>query len=353
MPMNVSLSKSSKQLPVSTPPLKGFLRWAYTLSITSSYSQTLPWYYSNFIQLSCTKRFLEDGIQCFVDFHRGQPNELNFNNPFLITCCVNYSILSNLSLDSLIEFFVHQIRNEYYCIVFLDESRLSVSASFEQEPFPHHLFLYGYDTDERVFHASMFDKTGVYRNLTITFDEFRNAIQSMRTLLENNETGDHHTYLYQFKDGIYKFDHTAVKDQLKDYLNSENHINRINFNGQNLVYGLEIYDYLKLYYEAVRDGNPSLVWQNDIRHLHVLWEHKMVMSERISYMIGNGIIGQDEILVDGYKKLTHQAMLLRDHYIRHSMRPDASIFDRVSGKLQEFKEQEAHYLEKLLRQLEK
>ncbi|WP_010500871.1 hypothetical protein [Paenibacillus elgii] len=66
------------QLPLQPPPIKGFLRWAYTLSITHNYEETLPWYYTNFIQMSCTKHFLEKRRTFFFDFFPGQAERAEF-----------------------------------------------------------------------------------------------------------------------------------------------------------------------------------------------------------------------------------------------------------------------------------
>ncbi|MFE4572502.1 hypothetical protein [Paenibacillus chitinolyticus] len=342
------------QLPLSNPPLKGFLRWGYTLSITSGHAVTIPWFYSNFIQLSCTKKFLEDGRQCYVDFFRGQPNELNFNNPFLLTCNVNYTFLENLALDDWPKFFADQIRNGYYCIVFLDESKLSPAACYQQEPFPHHLFLYGFNLEERVFYASMFDHTGVYRNLEISFEEFLDAVNSMKKLLKEGQTSDHHTYFYKYEPEFhYPFDKVAVIDQLRDYLNGETRLNRINYNpDENEAFGIRVYDYLQMYYDAVEQNDPRLGMRNDVRHLHLLWEHKKMMSDRIEYLVNEGIIPYDEELAEGYKDLAKRAMKLRDQYIRHEIREDKEVFERLRLRFNQFRDEEPVLLQKLIALLE-
>ncbi|MBP1999954.1 hypothetical protein J2Z69_000973 [Paenibacillus shirakamiensis] len=342
------------QLPVLNPPLKGFLRWAYTLSITSVHGETIPWYYSNFIQLSCTKKFLEDGSQYYIDFFRGKPNELNFNNPFLLTCSINYTIMNHLVLDEWPKFFANQIRSGYYCVVFLDESKLSTAACYQKEPFPHHLFLYGFDWDESFFHASMFDHTGVYRNLQIPFQEFQDAVRSMRDLLDENLTADHHTYLYKYEmHSPYPFDKKATIDQLRDYLNEETHLNRINYNfDDEEVFGLKVYDYLQMYFDAVKNKDSRLGVRNDMRHLHVLWEHKRVMSERIEYLVGEGIIPYDEELVEGCKNITTRARKLRDQYIRHEIREDQTMFEQLKLRFEQFQTEEPALLRRLITLLE-
>lgn len=338
------------QLPIVNPPLKGFLRWAYTLSITSSYEETKPWYYSNFIQLSCNKDFLENSTQFYVDFFRGKPNELNYNNPFLLTCAVNYVILDHLHIDDFPKFFADLIRSRYYCVVFIDESRLSLAASYQKEPFPHHLLLYGFDWEQEIFYASMFDNQGIYRNVQIPFQEIKEAVHSMQQLLDNKRTFDHHTYLYKcIPHSSYTFDKTAAVDQLRDYINGETHLNRINYNfDQDEAFGIKIYDYLQLYFDAVERDDSRLVRRNDVRHLHVLWEHKQLMSERIGYLIDEGVIPYDEELVQGFKDISNRAKKLRDQYIRHEIRYDREVFPRLKLRFEQFREEEPILLQKLI-----
>ncbi|TVX93391.1 hypothetical protein [Paenibacillus agilis] len=343
------------QLPVFNPPLKGFLRWAYTLSITSGHEESMPWYYSNFIQWSCTSKILDGDRQFYVDFFRGKPNELNFNNPFLLTCSVNYSILDSLAVDAWPKFFADQIRNGYYCVVFLDESKLSTAACYQKHHFPHHLFIYGFDWDQRIFYVSMFDNKEVYRNLQISFQEFQDAIHSMRHLLKEKYTDDHHTYFYKYEPHFpYPFDTTSVIDQLQDYLDGETHLNRINYIYDNeQAFGIKVYDYLQMYFDAAEKNDPRLKDRNDLRNLHVIWEHKKMMSDRIGYMVEKGIIPYDEELVEGCKDIAKRAMKLRDQYIRHKIREDKKMFEMVKIRLDQFKNEELVLLQKLINMLDK
>ncbi|MGP3785108.1 hypothetical protein [Paenibacillus sp. 1A_MP2] len=257
-------------------------------------------------------------------------------------------------MDAWPQFFADQIRSGYYCVVFLDEAQLPPAAAYQKEPFPHHLFLYGFDWDKRIFDASMFDHTGVYRNLQISFTDFQDAIHSMRHLLREGLTADHHTYFYKYEPhSPYPFDRIVALDQLHDYLNGETHLNRINYNpDQEQAFGLDVYDYLQMYYDAVESNDPRLGERNDVRHLHVLWEHKKMMSERIGYLVDEGIIPYDEQLVNGYQDITTRAMKLRDQYIRHEIRKDNEIFAKVRLRLEQFRKEEPVLLQRLISFLE-
>ncbi|NEW04851.1 hypothetical protein GK047_02305 [Paenibacillus sp. SYP-B3998] len=345
------------QLPVMNPPIRGYLRWAYLLSITSRYEKTLPWYHSNFIQLSCTKYFLEDKIEYFFDFYRGIPNELNYNNPFLLTCSVNYDILSFLKQqDDIISFFVNQIRSGYYCVAFLDESRIPHSSTYKNEAvpsFPHHVLLYGYDANARTFQIAMFDQSFIYRMLELSFDDFFEAYQSMNNLIVSKERADHHSYFYKFDDSKhYEFDKTVVVSQIKDYLASETTCNRINYNAYDLAFGLEVYEYLKKFLWALKENNPSLASRPVLRTIHVLLEHKKLMVDRIKYMEEIGVMKRDEELLKGFEELTAKVEVIRNNLIRGIRRPGTDIIPKVVAEVDNIREKEEVLMTRLLQQLE-
>ena len=163
----------------------------------------------------------------------------------------------------------------------------------------------------------------------------------MRHLLKEKLTADHHTYFYKYEPhSPYPFDKTAAIDQLRDYLNGETRLNRINYNSDNEeAFGIKVYDYLRLYYDAAEGNDSRLGDRNDVRHLHVLWEHKN--DERADRILGGrGIIPYDEELVAGYKDITKRAMKLRDQYIRHELREDHEMFDRLRLRFDEFQNEE-------------
>ena len=73
-----------------------------------------------------------------------------------------------------------------------------------------------------------------------------------------------------------------------------------------------------------------------------------MMSERIGYLVDEGIIPYDEELVAGYKDITKRAMKLRDQYIRHELREDHEMFDRLRLRFDEFQNEEPVLLQKLI-----
>lgn len=341
---------NSVKLPIAVPPIRGFLSWAYTLSITSQYEKTLPWYYCNFIQMSCTKNFLENRTECQYNFARGTPREMNSNNPFLKTCTFNYELYSHLDANGIVEMLIEQIRKGYYIVLFVDESKISHCFYYQKQEFiPHHILISGFDLNEKSFDVSMF-KNMIYGTYPTSFEEVINAVASMLTTAESNRDADHHSHFLQlYKDTQYIFDKKAIINQLKDYLNSESNLNIINYNTSEEVYGLETYDALKKYFVALKEDNPNLVVRRGLRHFHLILEHKNVMVNRIKYLTSNGIMSQDDELIQGYQELANKAESLRNLMVR---RPNKETLDKVIAAMDYFRENEAIWMTRLLGYLE-
>lgn len=344
------------QLPLSDPPIKGFLRWTYLLSITNLHEKTIPWYYSNFVQLYCNRYFLEEKVEFHFDFYRGNNGqELYFNNRFLVTTVCNFEILSFLDDNNIIAYFVDRIKGGYYPVVFIDESLIPHSPFFNGSPFPHHILLNGYNWTDKTFDVAMFGKKMLYENYKITFDEFKNAYLTMKKIIE--DTGqremDFGTFFYKFNDQFeYAFDKIAVMNEIKDYLRSDTNLNRINFNTQNFAFGLEVYDYLKKYYEAWLKFDPSMVQRGVVRHLHILWEHKKVMADRIKYYNSVGIILPDDFLLKGFEDLTSRAEIMRNSLLRFFRKATDGTFQKIIEELDEMKVKEQILMERLLSRLD-
>jgi hypothetical protein len=341
-------------LPLSDPPLKGFLRWTYLLSILNLHEKTLPWYYSNFIQLSCTKTFLEEKKELFFDFYRGNDEELYFNTPFLVTSACNYDILSFLNKANIIAYFVDKISSGYYPVVFIDESHIPHSASYNGgNPFPHHILLQGYNWTNQTFDVAMFDRRWMYGSFQITFESFIQGFFSMKKIVEDTGIRDQGTFFYKFRTTYeYAFDRKAVVNEIKDYLRSETNLNRINYNSHDEAFGLEVYPYLQKYYYACQEHDPSLVIRGVVRHLQVLWEHKKTMADRIKYYNTTGVMQHDDELLSGFEELTGKAEFMRNILVKHFRRETEGTFKRIIEMLDEVRVKEQNLMERLLHQLD-
>ncbi|MFC4306143.1 hypothetical protein [Cohnella boryungensis] len=350
------------QLPIGKPPIVGLLRWAHTLGITSAYSHTLPWFYSNFIQLSGNRHFIENGEEFFLDFYRGGRKEFDGNNPFLLYRKLGVDVFGMLGLRSMSAFCAEALEAGYYPDVFLDEQWIPQSHAFESYRLPHHLLIYGYDYGKH-FYCQGFDKRGIYGDYKVSFDDLDRAYSSVAELVRTGEAGEQGTFLFKLDpDYEYRFDRCAVIGQLKDYLRGDTEENRINRNPGKDVLGIEVYDSLLLYFDCVRREDPRLKGRADIRQLHLLWEHKKTMADRLIYMKREGhLAGADELIASS-RSVARMAMTIRNLYLRDAMAQTESspfaaarvrnLFDLVEHHLLAMKEAETDLIRKLIKSLE-
>lgn len=346
------------KLPICKPPIVGLLRWAHTLGITSSYADTLPWFYSNFIQLSGNRHFIENGEEFFLDFYRGGRTEFDHNNPFLLSRKLGADVFRMLGLKSMSSFCVEALEEGYYPDVFIEEQWIPHSHAFGSYQLPHHLLIYGYDFGKH-FYCQGFDKFGIYGNHMVSFDDLDRAYSSLSDLILSGKVREQGTYLFQFDPNYrYRFDLRSVVNQLQDYLHADTDENRINRNPEQDVLGIELYDCLLKYFDYVRREDPALKRRADLRQLHILWEHKKTMVDRLDYMKREGYVSGLDELVAAYKKVAQKAMTMRNLYLRDAMAqtdnppfPAArvpNLFQLVEENLHAMREMETGILQKLI-----
>jgi hypothetical protein len=300
-PVGVCANAQQRVLPVSIPPLLGFLSWAYTLAITHAYEETHDWLYTNFVLLVCNTDYLDPGKEFTLDFWRGGQNEMLANNPFLEVRAVGYEDFLSLR-DSLVPNLIKAIDQNFYPMVFVDESFLPYSSTFGAGRFySHHTLLYGYDTQENFFHALGFgssgpgDVFGRFGPQRVSFRELTAAADGMHVALQQRRIEDQLTYFLRLKkfglDPIppsFSFDPDVLRRSLMDYLEGRSYFGRLNHNMRNAIIGLRVYEQLDRYFLLAEEGRMG-VDREDVRHLHILEDHKRMMVQRLRYLANKNV----------------------------------------------------------------
>ncbi|WP_251577022.1 hypothetical protein [Paenibacillus sp. MER TA 81-3] len=340
----------SKVLPINESPLVGFLRWPYTLSITATEEKTIQWFYSNFIQVFVNKHYYENKSEFNFNFFRGRQYEF-YNNPFLITTRLGNDILRNITND-IVDFYIECINLGYYVVAFIDEYYIHNKPTFKKNHLPHHLLIFGYNLHEKVFYTYGFNNEMQFVTSLIPFDEIAVAYNSIEKLLSNGElkdNPDNSNFLLKFNENHnYVFDKNAVSKQIYEYLNSKSNVGYLNYNNDNNVFGLETYNYLKQYYERILDGT-DVHKGGFLRSLHVLWEHKKLMLERINYLAKNNIITTDNNeLYNKFKGIEEEVLNMRNSAIKYNITNDVSYIINIIETFETIKLREEAELKRLL-----
>jgi hypothetical protein len=330
------------------PPIVALLSWAYTLAITHAYEETHDWFYTNFIQLSCNADYLETGHELRVDFWRGGHMEMTGNNPFLSMRAVGYdSFLPVLTHEHGLESLASAIEHGYYLMVFLDEAQLSYSTNFGSGVvFPHHTLLYGVDRDQEIFSAlgfgrgergKFFGKFGSHR---VSFREVDAALTSLRAHIDAGRVHEQVTFF--FKPFVrpdyapsFQVDLVAVRAAIVDYLESTTLYGRYHCNSTKLRFGLGVYDELDRYFSRISEGLP-VTERYDMRHAHVLLEHKQVMHDRLLYLQRKELLpstAETERLVLQCRQQMQELRMVKLLAIKNLAKPDPGYANAMRARL--------------------
>src|SRR5690554_4043446 len=115
-PKKGSVTMDTIELPLSKPPIIGYLHHAYPLSIMSACDNYLPWLHSNYIQLYCYKDFNDSA--CPLNFYLYQYND---NYPLLDMVSLTRTIVDSICDIEIVQFIKNCIDNGYHFIAYVDE----------------------------------------------------------------------------------------------------------------------------------------------------------------------------------------------------------------------------------------
>lgn len=67
----------------------------------------------------------------------------------------------------------------------------------------------------------------------------------------------------------------------------------------------------------------------DIKHIHVIYDHKVLMLHRIKYMGINGYLKEIEKINQFYNQLEHKALLARNILLKDIISQNNNLIDNV------------------------
>jgi hypothetical protein len=328
-------------LPVNEKPfLIGYTHHAYPLSITSINDNYLPWFYSNFIQLKCFKKFPDDDYFIDFDFYHHFYN----NYPWLKTEKLEETISINNS-SSIIEYIINCLQDKTYICIFLNEFYIPHSFFYKKKDFTHETLVFGYEYEEQCFHTLGFDKIGQFKINKIKSSDFQLAYL-------NRESGRYQQrplpiYKYQYNNHFsYKFNMENVYNLIDDYINCKNTSEKRNLpdrlSHKEHVYGVEVYDKLKLFY---KDKSKN----TDIRPIHLFFEHKKCMVNRIKFIEDNHYINQDYSFYQDFREIVKTTSDMRNILMKYRFNNDGKILEKFQNNVDRMAEKEVQILKNLLK----
>jgi hypothetical protein len=331
--MSIFKSKSKKILPLTEPPVMGYLHHAYMLSIIGKSASFEDWFHSSYIQIY--NDYLTGGLNFYEhDFTR-------FQQPLLSHHSMCIDAFKKGSYD-IVEFAKNGMDTDYYFYTFVDEKYIPGKTAYKlKQSFPHEVLLHGYDEATSLFQAVGFSDKFQYEKFTISYEDFAQGFNHLKMTAKymNN------IHLLKPSEAEYPFRLKQVTGLLEDYYLSRNTSEQYSMvrTPFQSAFGMAVYDFLIEYFEKVMKGKAQLT----VNSLHILWEHKKCMMSRVQYMQKKYSMLLDYDIAP-LKEVERLAYKTRDELIVFSMTNDPKCFQNIIKYLNQLKEKEKIAIGQLL-----
>ncbi|ETT65451.1 hypothetical protein C173_20526 [Paenibacillus sp. FSL R7-277] len=342
------IAMSRNVLPISKPLVKCYLYDACPLSILANTEDYLDWFYSNYIQLFCSKNILEDGY-LFLEFYG---KNQAFTSPWLKNQHLSGCTLAKTQQD-IIKFIIGHIDLGYYFYGHLDDFYVPFRMDHRKHHFLHDLMIYGYDEEKSIFMVIAYDKNALFDHFEISFDTFKQGFLQGYSINKNIPYWHDWVYLFKFNNhGQYNFDLKLVEELLHDYLfginTSEKHRASSNpWSNENKAFGMEVYPYLKKYYMHLINRKIKY----DTRITSILVEHKRCMLKRIKHMHDKGYLMGIEPLYEHYVEIEKRFVIFHGLMIKYMLTGNKSCIDTIVNSLDDIAHKEQMILSELLEKI--
>lgn len=332
-----------KVLPIAEPDITSYAHFAYFLSVLYTDTDSLRWVYSHFVQLFM--RGSEGGMM--VDYYTSNPDDHHY-----IPSLAGSPRLARKMIQRYFPRFTDFVRNSiedgYYVTTFVDEFYIPGTVAYQNRSNPHSIFIYGFDDENRTFHATAFLSNQHYGITSVGYDDLERAFSDFEPADESHYTAYIHLYkLNERRKSVCDFNVPWFMEQLEAYglAKPSNRVQELfDRDSPPLAWGIDIYDRLLLQIErhAAREINL------DHRPFYVLWEHKRMMNRRFAYMERQGYYVVSPETAEGYRRVESSALLNRNLILKYWMTLDNRYLEQLADRLIRLKAEEALVIERLL-----
>ena len=345
-----------KKLPVTYPMITSWQWHATLFSILSDDENAKKWIFSNYIQLRCydIQEIWTGEDILLTDMMPGSSSLKQC--PYLV-----FSLLTKEQIESycgnVIDFIIKTIDLNGYVYGVFDEAKILCDADVDYK-FPHELFIYGYDRDKEVFYVGDFTFQDHYSYNTVSFADIERGYEVITASEDHVFKDDHkggrglYVVIKNSQNLTYELDKELIKVNLREYLNSmdsKNHFRMMRNRFNDTTFGIKVYDrVLAQIDKQLHKPEPDF----DISALHVMYDHKVLMYERIKYLMNNGVIKYNQTILDEYATVVTNMLTARNLLVRISITGEIEACQRFKTYLDAAKEKEIGILFKVLSEME-
>lgn len=285
---------SDIRLPIiKNPPYRSFQEPAFYLGILFTDPNYIDEFFNSYINFAistsgwfrvCTPKYnWYDYPECDCEIEsiiiKGNPYNISKDDPY----------------ESLVNLMQKKIASGYFVQGFCDEFYIPSKFNYNKNHNFHDYLLYGYNNEKKYFIALGYTDSWKYEEYKISYSEMYDSIKWTK---ENNICAlNNGVAKYEFikpKAGKrYSFDIKKVKEELYNFLTSQDSIDRTN------IYGINA---CSIFCETLKE-------KFDIRYLRVVMEHSSIMADRIEYISNNLGVQLDDI-IHRYSKVKNNSKVM-------------------------------------------
>ena len=338
-------------LPVKYPAITSWQWHATLFSILGEDENAKKWIYSNYIQLRCYNipEYTSGDEILLCDMMPG--SSALKECPYLL-----FSLITKPQIESycgdVIDFIVKTIDLGGYVYGAFDEARMISEVSVDYK-FSHELFIYGYNMEEEVFYVGDFTFKDKYAYTTVTFDAVKRGFDVLSAgedhVFRDDYKGTRGLYVIQknVDSKYYDIDPVLIKRTLEEYLKGEDtkeHFRMMRNRFDDTVFGVNVYDALKTRVDKqLHREEPDF----DIRALHIAYDHKVLMLDRLKYLMANEVIPFNQEMLDDYAVVVEDMLTARNLLVRISVTNEIEAGGRIADYLDDAREKETAILSKV------
>ena len=338
-------------LPVKYPAITSWQWHATLFSIIGNDDNAKKWIYSNYIQLRCYNiaEYTTGDEILLCDMMPG--SSALKECPYLI-----FSLITKPQIDgycgNVIDFIIKTIDIGGYVYGAFDEARILCDIAVDYK-FPHELFIYGYNMEEEIFYVGDFTFKDKYSYSTVSFEALKRGFEALSAgedhVFKDDYKGTRGLYVIQknVDAKYYDLDTVLIKRTLMEYLESQDtkdHFRMMRNRFHDTVFGIEVYEALiNRVDKQLSKEEPDF----DIRALHIAYDHKVLMLERLKYLMANEVIPYQPELLEQYEVVVENMLTARNLLIRISVTGELDAGKRIAQYLRDAKEKEIPVLQQV------
>lgn len=322
-----NVGKENTILQIKYPIITSYTSDAHMLAILNNYPSTEEWIFNNYINL-WGERPPDNEDAILIRFHS-----------WLINRVCPYFKISHYGKDyfktNIPDFLISIIDSGKYAAVLYDQYYVPISELYMNMHNEHGMLIYGYDKKMKIFYAADFFKKMKYSFATVSFDCIESAIINV---LESELFG---CEVIEFNNSNYKFSKSFLYNSLNNFLYSKN----IAAENENVIIGdaeLEQiqkgrYTFGMKNYDLLKETLSRVLYEKkrffDLKPLHVIFDHKVMMCERIKYLLNSGVIDNSDSILDKYINIKNKSEINRSLIVKFRITKDYGLIDKIINNI--------------------